>query len=119
MTPPTMRVIIAGGRNCNPTVEQVAAAVVASGFPVGLVVSGTCRGVDQAGEAWAAAAGVPVKQYPADWNRHGNAAGPIRNKIMAENADALIAFWDGESKGTRSMISLAKERKLFVHVVRV
>ena len=42
----------------------------------------------------------------------------IRNKEMAQNADALVAFWDGESRGTKSMIDLAKEYDLAVRVLK-
>jgi len=56
--------------------------------------------------------------YPADWNRHGRAAGPIRNEKMAEVSDALIAFLDGKSRGTRSMIEIARRKGLQVAVVR-
>ena len=40
---------------------------------------------------------------------HDKAAGPIRNRQMAEYADYLIAFWDGESRGTRNMIETMKK----------
>ena len=56
--------------------------------------------------------------HPADWERHGKAAGPIRNAEMADVSDALIAFWDGQSCGTKSMIELAKRKGLQVAVVR-
>lgn len=58
-----------------------------------------------------------IKSYPADWNKHGKAAGHIRNTTMANNAQALVAFWDGKSKGTADMISKAKERELLTLVV--
>ena len=56
--------------------------------------------------------------HPADWNRLGRAAGPIRNEEMAEVSDALIAFWDGKSRGTKSMIEIARRKGLQVAVVR-
>lgn len=55
--------------------------------------------------------------FPADWNKHGKAAGPILNAEMAEVADALIAFWDGKSRGTANMIQLAKDKGLKVAIV--
>jgi predicted Rossmann fold nucleotide-binding protein DprA/Smf involved in DNA uptake len=59
-----------------------------------------------------------VNRFPADWNKHGRGAGMIRNRLMAHNADALIAVWDGVSSGTDNMISLAKVRglKVFVYI---
>ena len=57
-------------------------------------------------------------RYPADWDTYGKSAGYRRNQLMADNADALVAFWDGQSRGTGHMINLAKERNLKVRIVR-
>jgi hypothetical protein len=71
------------------------------------VVHGGCRGVDSL--AHDAFDGLfPVKVFPADWKAHGRAAGPIRNREMAQYADALIAIWDGKSRGTANMIEEMK-----------
>lgn len=83
------------------------------------IVSGTARGVGRIGEQYAAARGFLCKQYPADWNTHGKKAGYLRNCQMAENADALVAFWDGNSPGTRHMIETAKAHGLAVRVIRI
>jgi hypothetical protein len=73
--------------------------------------------VDQIGEDWAREHNIPVKQFLAQWNIHGKSAGPIRNKEMAEYADALIAFWDGQSKGTKNMIEqMDKLNKLVIQI---
>lgn len=69
------------------------------------IVSGTARGPDQIGESYALLRDIPVKKMPADWNAHGKAAGPIRNREMAEYADMAIVFWDGESRGSLNMIT--------------
>jgi len=71
------------------------------------VVSGGAKGADKLGELYAEEHGYEVNQFLADWSNLGNAAGYIRNKAMAEYADALIAFWDGESKGTWHMATIA------------
>lgn len=82
-----------------------------------VIVSGTARGADRLGEKYAKERGYEVRQYPADWDAHGKSAGFIRNREMAKNADALIAFWDGQSKGTKLMIDLAKDHGLAVRVI--
>ena len=110
-----MKVIIAGSRNI-ATPDALRDALADSGFDVSEVVSGGARGVDQLGEWWAAHEGLPVKVFKADWKKHGRAAGPIRNRQMAEYADALLAIWDGESPGTKNMIEEAQKRGLKVHV---
>ncbi|WP_197026348.1 hypothetical protein [Polaribacter sp. Hel_I_88] len=56
-------------------------------------------------------------RFPAEWNKFGKAAGPVRNKEMAIYADALIAFWDGKSRGTKNMIQLAKQNGLLLKVI--
>lgn len=81
-------------------------------------MSGKAKGPDSHGERWAYANDIPVDDYPADWDRHGKAAGAMRNEEMACNADALIAVWDGSSRGTADMIRRAKTKGLQVHVHR-
>lgn len=83
------------------------------------VVSGGARGIDKAGEAWAHRRGLPVDVYPADWNRLGKGAGYRRNQKMAENADAVIAVWDGRSPGTQHMMSIATAAGLKLFVFKV
>ncbi|MBO5996325.1 MAG: DUF2493 domain-containing protein, partial [Acetobacter sp.] len=83
-----------------------------------IIVSGHAPGADTLGEKFAADHNLQCELHPADWNRHGRAAGPIRNEKMAEVSDALIAFWDGKSRGTRSMIEIARRKGLQVAVVK-
>lgn len=82
------------------------------------IVSGAARGADELGERFAEDWSAPVKRFPADWDKHGKAAGPIRNNQMAEYADILVAFWDGKSRGTSHMINSALKHGLEVHVYR-
>lgn len=113
-----MKVIIAGSRTITD-MDAVTQAVEDSGFEITEVVSGGASGVDTLGEQWADANGVGVRRFPADWRAHGRAAGPIRNRQMAEYADALIAIWDRRSKGTMNMIAEAAAKGLEVFVLEV
>lgn len=110
-----MKTIIAGSR-AGPKYSDLTEAIKSCGWSPSVIVSGTARGADQLGEAWAVNNGVPIERYAADWAKFGRAAGPIRNKIMAQNAEALIALWDGKSSGTKNMIELAKTYGLKVYV---
>lgn len=115
------RVIIAGGRDfqdyellkekCDNILKE------RSGTQKIIVVSGAARGADKMGERYANEKGYTIEQYPADWKHLGNAAGPIRNAQMANSADALIAFWDGQSRGTKNMINVARTKGLLVRVI--
>ena len=62
--------------------------------------------------------GVPVLEFPADWVRLGKRAGMVRNLQMLDSADAVVAFWDGQSRGTAHMINETKKRGLPLRVVR-
>jgi hypothetical protein len=117
-----MRTIIAGSRSISSLaiVEQAMdQALILCGIVPSMVISGTARGADQLGEQWAAGRGIEVEKYPADWDRYGKSAGYIRNKEMADNADALVAIWDGESKGTSHMIDLAEAAGLAIYVYKI
>lgn len=112
-----MWIIVAGSR----TVSEGAVRTALSrcpwlGYATG-VVSGTAKGADQIGEKWAAEHGLDVIRFPANWKRYGRGAGPVRNRMMAEKAHGLVAVWDGQSRGTTSMINLARQRglRVFVH----
>jgi hypothetical protein len=82
-----------------------------------IIVSGHAPGADAMGERFAKEHGLPCEIHPADWAKYGRSAGPIRNAEMASCSDALIAFWDGQNPGTRSMIELARKKGLQVAVV--
>jgi hypothetical protein len=89
-------------------------------FEITSVVSGAARGVDTWGEEWAATLKLPVHRMPADWDSHGKAAGLLRNKQMAEAADALILIWDGSSSGSKNMLAemRALKKPVFEVVIR-
>ena len=120
------RVIIAGSREM---ADYEAARKAISGVlgEIGggaqvRVVSGHCRGADILGERYAREHGLELSVFPAEWNRYGRRAGFIRNTRMAEFASeegvegSLIAFWDGQSRGTKMMIGIAEKKGLSIHV---
>jgi hypothetical protein len=112
-----MKYIIAGGRNFrNFELLWTECEKIIKEDPEVEVVSGTANGADKLGEHYAKLKDYPVKQFPADWSL-GKSAGYLRNADMADYADVLIAFWDGESRGTQHMINLAKDKGLKVHVI--
>jgi hypothetical protein len=112
-----MRVIIAGSRDMNYDFV-VSDAMQASGFKPSVVVCGMARGVDMIGRRWAIGNEIKVDEYHANWKEEGRSAGYKRNVQMVENADALVAVWDGKSRGTSHMIDLAKSHGLEVYVYK-
>ena len=111
------KVIIAGNRDFTNYAQLCAFADQVLSVAEGVeIVSGGARGEDALGERYARERGYALKVFPAEWDKWGRAAGPIRNAQMADYADALIAFWDGKSSGTRDMIRKAKDKGLYVQV---
>ena len=105
------RVIVCGSRNWID--RDLIAFVIANHRDLrgdGLViVHGAARGADTIAAEEAERLGIATEAHPADWNRHGRAAGHIRNEEMAKaGAVHVEAFWDGESKGTWGMVEAAK-----------
>ena len=113
-----MKVIIAGGREfnnydllCESCNKELAT------FESIEIVSGGAKGADKLGEQYANENGYDIKKFLPEWAKYGKGAGVKRNEEMAKYAEVLIAFWDGKSKGTKSMIDLAKRYGLKVKVV--
>lgn len=106
------KVIIAGGRDYQFTPRDIE-FLDSLESKIAEVVSGDAAGADSEGEGWAEMRGIPVKLFPADWKKHGRAAGPLRNKQMAEYADAVVLFPGG--RGTQSMYNEAAKRGLTIY----
>ena len=81
-----------------------------------IILSGHCRGVDIMAEKYAEERQYKLEIYFADWEKYGKFAGPKRNREMVLNADYVIAFWDGKSRGTKSLIEYAKQYKKPIRV---
>lgn len=115
--------IIAGSRHMPFSSYHLIPAAVArfqdiTGRKITEVVCGMARGADTLGKKWAVCvANLPVKDFPADWDKNGKAAGPIRNGEMADYADGLIVFiWDG-SRGSQNMLEQMQNRNKPCYVV--
>ena len=113
-----MRTIVAGSRN-GVSINDVEVAFDTAPFIVTTVLCGMARGADLCGRYVAILRGLHVEEYPADWSKYGKSAGFRRNAEMADKAEALIAVWDGVSRGTKHMIDLAEDKGLLVHIHRV
>lgn len=105
-----MKVIIAGSRTIE-SYSYVSDCVRSCGLAITEIVSGGARGVDRLGEQFAKENGIPLKQFLADWDGLGRAAGLIRNSKMVEYADALVAIWDGRSSGTKDVTYKMRKSK--------
>jgi len=111
-----MRVVVAGSRTIEDY-DLVEKAILESGFPVDLVISGGAKGVDTLGVRWARKNKVQHCLFPPMWAELGKRAGPARNRWMISVGEALIAVWDQRSRGTGHIIQYAQDWKRHIYVV--
>jgi hypothetical protein len=115
-----MKTIIAGDRNYQNYDEmKLILDTYHKTTPITEVISGGARGADSMGEWWAKQNDIKIVLFPAMWNKYGLAAGPIRNKLMAEYGEGLIAFLASKSRGTKNMIEQATKLNLKIKVVNI
>ncbi len=114
--PTVQRIAIVGSRGFRAlaAVRSYVAALPAET----IIVTGGAKGVDKAAEEAARAHGLEVIVHLPEWHIYGPKAGPIRNARIVRDADKLVAFWDGESHGTRNSIELARTKGIPVEVKR-
>jgi hypothetical protein len=108
-----LKVAIVGGRDfadLDRVVEDMTSLMASKGFPKTEILCGEARGADTQGRLYGEMLGFTVKSYPAKWNEYGKSAGYRRNAEMAKDADVVLAYWDGVSKGTKHMIDLTKKK---------
>jgi len=85
-------------------------------FPFSEIVSGGAKGADSLARRYAEEKNIPITEILPDWNQYGKSAGFKRNKSIIDQSDAIIAFWDGVSSGTKNSIYLAKKANKNVYI---
>jgi hypothetical protein len=94
----------------------------AGDFPDVIVIDGVCRGADCLANEAAHKLRYGALRFPADWETHGKAAGPIRNQKMLDDGrpDLVLAFHDNieNSKGTKDMVSRARKAGVPVEIIK-
>ena len=111
------RLAIIGSRDFNDYVV-LSTLVTDCHMNVGIthVISGGAKGADSLGAQWAKDHGVQLVEYLPDWDKYGKSAGFRRNSDIIDDSDAVMAFWDMESRGTLDSINKANERGLDVFI---
>lgn len=108
-----IRILITGSRNWTDKKKVLYALVDQVMYKkedVVFIHGGCPTGADAIAGEWIDVMGVKTEVYPADWDKHGRAAGPIRNQQMVDlGADVCLAFPLGESRGTRHCMKAAEK----------
>lgn len=116
-TGPPKKIAIVGSRNLRPY-KQIERFL--RSLPAGTtIVSGGASGPDSIAVEYAQKIGLPTKVFPAEWEKHGRAAGMIRNGLIVAEADEILAFHDGVSRGTANTIERAKKAGKPCRVVKI
>ena len=108
-----MKVAIIGSRNLN--VENLQ-----DYLPEGTdeIVSGGARGIDTCARNYALKNDLKLTEFRPEYNKYGRGAPLRRNETIVNYADMVLAFWDGESRGTKFVINycekVGKECKIFI-----
>ena len=76
-----------------------------------VLISGGAKGADTIAEQWAESHNLVIEQHKPNWKQHGRGAGIIRNKEMVLASDFVVIFWDGKSRGTKSVIDFCKKQE--------
>lgn len=113
-----IKLAVVGSRTFNNVREFLEIMnIIKQKYNITTIVSGGARGADSMGEEYADRNKLKKIIFKADWNRYGKKAGYIRNVDIIKNCDVCIAFWDGESHGTKHDIDLSKQynKKCFIY----
>lgn len=122
-----IKLIIAGGREFNNQqifqqgVNDCVADLLDLNTNTLAIVTGMARGADRMGYEFAMLNGLKVYEFVPKWQVNGvtdRSAGHKRNAEMGNFSDALLAFWDGQSRGTSHMIQYMQNLNRPVYVIR-
>ena len=108
-----MRVAVVGSRNL--TVKDLDVYLPED---VTEIVSGGAKGIDSCAREYALAHGIKLTEFLPEYSRYGRSAPIKRNITIIENADLVLAFWDGSSRGTKFVIDECKKRGIPVKILR-
>ena len=116
-----MKLAIVGSRGFNDYEflrEKILDLIEENEIVVNEIVSGGAKGVDTLAEEFAEDLDYEITVFEADWKGLGRKAGPLRNTQIVEYSDIVVAFWDGESRGTLDSITKAKSLGKEVHIIK-
>lgn len=108
-----MKVAIVGSRNLNIDISKY--------IPEGVteIISGGANGIDTLAEKYADMTGIPKRIFRPEYGRYGKAAPLIRNRLIVNACDMVVAIWDGESRGTKFTVDYAYKvgKPVKIHIV--
>ena len=109
-----MKLAIIGSRTCPPIdIEQYLKYIPDT------IVSGGAKGADTYAREFAQKHNLKLIEFLPEYDKYGRAAPLVRNKLIVEECDCLIAFWDGKSRGTKYTLDYAKEKNKPIKIIQI
>lgn len=114
-----MKIAIIGTRECgNINLEQEIINRMLI-FSNDTIISGGARGIDTLAAMYARKHGMKLLEFRPDYATYGRGATFVRNRLIVDMADVVIAFWNGKSRGTKYTIDYAKKKHVPVIIIRI
>ena len=108
-----MKVAVIGSRNLSvPNLEKYLPAETDE------IVSGGAKGVDTSARNYARSHGIKLTEFLPEYDKYGNRAPLVRNIQIIEYADIVLAFWDGQSHGTKFVIDNCRKMGVEVKIYK-
>lgn len=85
----------------------------------GTVISGGAKGIDSCAREFAKKYDIPLKEFLPRYEIYGRRAPLVRNKLIIDEADIVVGFWDGQSTGTMHAVNYARKMKKPVKLYRI
>ena len=83
------------------------------------LISGGAKGVDGCARVYAVANNIPLIEFLPEYNKYGRAAPLHRNKQIIDHADLILAFWDGQSRGTKFSITYCQKLNKPLRIIQI
>ncbi|MBR4275926.1 MAG: DUF2493 domain-containing protein [Prevotella sp.] len=109
-----MHLAIIGSREC-PAVDMEA---YLDELP-DAIVSGGAKGADTYAREFAIKKGIRLIEYLPDYAKYGKAAPLVRNRLIIDDCDKVLAFWDGKSRGTKQTLDYAESKGKPIKIIRI
>ena len=109
-----MKLAIIGSRNC----PRIDIGAYLKNIPE-TIISGGAKGVDTYAREYAQKHNLTLIEFLPEYDKYGRGAPLVRNKLIIDNCDCVLAFWDGKSRGTKFTLDYAREKNKPIKIVQI